>query len=107
DVHYGLAEAKRDQRAVVLAEAFARNPERFPNGRPVPRPLPTADWINPPKTLIAGEEAENAMTPESNPITIGAVRSSLEADLEHERPGILSGSFSDFGREESAERAAV
>jgi putative transposase len=106
DVHYGLAEAKRDQRAVVLAEAFARNPERFPNGRPVPRPLPTAVWINPPKTLIAGEEAENAMTPESNPITIGAVRSSLEADLEHERPGILSGSFSGFGREESAERAA-
>jgi putative transposase len=106
DVHYGLAEAKRDQRAVVLAEAFARNPERFPNGRPVPRPLPTAVWINPPKTLIAGEEAENAMTPESNSITIGVVRSSLEADLEHERPGILSGSSSGFGREESAERPA-
>ncbi len=93
DVHYELAEAKRDQRAVVLAEAFARNPERFPNGRPVPRPLPIAVWINPPKTLIAGEEAENAMTPESNPITIGAVRSALEADLDHQRPGILSGSF--------------
>ena len=29
------------------------------------------------------------MTPESNPITIGAVRSYLEADLEHERPGIF------------------
>jgi transposase len=29
-----------------------------------------------------------------------------DADLEHERPGILFGSFSGFGREESAERAA-
>ena len=31
----GLAEAKREQRARVLAEAFARHPERFPNGLPV------------------------------------------------------------------------
>ena len=48
DVHYGLAEAKLDLRAVVLAEAFAQHPERFPNGPPSPRPLPTAVWINPP-----------------------------------------------------------
>jgi len=48
DVHYGLAEAKWEQRARVLAEAFAQHPERFPNGRPSPRPLPTAVWINPP-----------------------------------------------------------
>jgi len=106
DVHYGLAEAKRDKRARVLAEAFARNPERFPNGRPSPRPLPTAVWINPPKVCVDGEEAENTMTPEPDLITIGAVRSSLEADLEQERPGILSGSFSRFGRKESAEQAA-
>ncbi len=88
DVHYGLAAAKRDKRALVLAEAFAQHPERFPNGRPTPRPLPTAVWINPPKTLLAGKGTENTMTSESNPITIGAVRSSLEADLEHEQPEI-------------------
>ena len=88
DVHYGLAEGKRDKRAHVLAEAFARNPERFPNGRPSPRPLPTAVWINPPKARVDSEEAKKAMTSESNPITIGAVRSSLEADLEHEQPEI-------------------
>ena len=88
DVHYGLAAAKREQRALVLAEAFAQHPERFPNGRPSPRPLPTAVWINPPKADVDGDEAENAMTPESHPITIGAVRSSLEADLDYERPEI-------------------
>jgi putative transposase len=48
DVHYGLAAAKREKRALVLAEAFARNPERFPNGMPMPKALPTAVWINPP-----------------------------------------------------------
>jgi putative transposase len=96
DVHYGLAAAKRDQRARVLAEAFARNPERFPNGRPSPRPLPTAVWINPPKARGDGEEAKNAMTLESDPITIGAVRSSLEVELEHERSGILNLTPADF-----------
>jgi putative transposase len=70
DVHYGLAAAKREQRARVLVEAFAKNPERFPNGCPVPRPLPTAVWINPPKTSPAGGEVENTLTPESRTGTI-------------------------------------
>jgi putative transposase len=48
DVHYGLAAVKREQRARVLAEAFARNPERFPNGLPQPKAVPSAVWINPP-----------------------------------------------------------
>jgi hypothetical protein len=65
-----------------------------------------AVWINPPKARVDGEEVENATTPESNPNAIGAVRSSFEADLGHERPGILSRSFSSFAREESAGRAA-
>ena len=88
DVHYGLAAAKREQRALVLAEAFAKNPERFPNGRPSPRPLPTAAWINPPKPRVEGEGVGNTPTSESNPITIEAVRSSLEADLERTQPEI-------------------
>jgi len=106
DVHYGLAEGKRDKRAHVLAEAFARNPERFPNGRPSPRPLPTAVWINPPKVPAVAEKVANPMILESDAAAIAAVRTSCDADLEHERPGILSGSFSGFGREESGERAA-
>jgi putative transposase len=61
DVHFGLAAAKREQRALVLAEAFAKNPERFPNGRPSPRPLPTAVWINPPKVPTVAEEVANPM----------------------------------------------
>src|SRR5207245_508210 len=98
DVHYGLAAAKREQRARVLAEAFALRPERFPNGRPSPRPLPTAVWINPPKAPIDGEEIVNAMTPEPDPVTIGAVRSCLEGDFEHERPGVLNLTPEDFLR---------
>ena len=70
DVHYGLAAAKREQRARVLVEAFVKNPERFPNGCPVPRPLPTAVWINPPKTSPVVGEVENTLTPESRTRTI-------------------------------------
>ena len=106
DVHYGLAAAKREQRARVLAKAFARHPERFPNGQPSPRPLPTTVWINPPKILAVAEKVSNPVTLESDAAAIGAVRASCDADLEHERPGILSGSFSGFGREQSAARAA-
>ncbi len=52
DVHYGLAEAKRKRRAEVLAAAFARHPERFAQGRPVPKAVPTAVWINPPANQL-------------------------------------------------------
>ena len=49
EVHYGLAAARRDQRAAVLAAAHQARPERFPRGVPMPPPLPTAVWINKPK----------------------------------------------------------
>ena len=88
DVHHDLAATKRDQRGHVLARAFALHPERFPNGTPSPRPLPTAVWINPPKARVGDDEVKNAMTSESNPITIEAVGSSLEADLEREQTEI-------------------
>jgi len=68
DVHFGVAEAKREQRGHVLAEAFAQHPERFPHGRPSPRPLPTAVWINPPKVSVAGEDTETTTTTEPNTI---------------------------------------
>jgi putative transposase len=49
-VHYGQAQQLYDQRAVVLADAYARNPERFVRQPPVPPALPTAAWINKPDT---------------------------------------------------------
>ena len=48
DVHYLRAESKRQVRAQALQAAFARSPERFPNGHPVPPSLPAAAWINRP-----------------------------------------------------------
>jgi putative transposase len=48
DVHYGLAEKRREQRAVVLQDAFEKNPQRFVRGLPKPALLPTAAWINKP-----------------------------------------------------------
>ena len=47
--HHGQAQQLYDQRAVVLAEAYARNPERFVRQPPVPPKLPTAAWINKPQ----------------------------------------------------------
>jgi putative transposase len=52
-VHYGQAEAVREERAQVLATAYAAHPERFVKGLPKPPHLPKAAWINEPKT---GEE---------------------------------------------------
>lgn len=56
DVHFGLAEAKRAQRAGVLAAAYAATPERFVRRPPTPALLPTAAWINPPKLLPESSE---------------------------------------------------
>lgn len=90
DVHFGMAQAKREQRRQVLAEAFAQHPERFPNGRPSPRPLPTAVWINPPRQRVGDEEAANTTTSESNPITIETLRSSLDANPERGQPELTN-----------------
>jgi putative transposase len=86
DVHYGLAEAKREQRARVLAEAFARNPERFPNGRPQPKAVPSAVWINPPVNDVERSRAETTMTQESREIAIVDPGASCEAVLAAHRP---------------------
>lgn len=86
DVHYGLAEAKREQRALVLADAFARYPERFPHGRPQPRPLPTAVWINPPKSPVIVDEVVKTLPLPSRLGGIEALRASCEADPGRERP---------------------
>lgn len=47
-MHFGQAQQLYDQRAVVLTDAYARNPERFVRKPPAPPELPTAAWINKP-----------------------------------------------------------
>jgi len=92
DVHYGLAETKRERRAEVLAEAFTRHPERFPHGRPQPQALPTAVWINPPARLAEAVPPENTMTQESRSIAIVDPGASCEVDFEAdrlERPNLM------------------
>ncbi|KND38888.1 transposase [Streptomyces stelliscabiei] len=46
-VHFGTAEEVRDQRAVTLAEAYTRHPERF-GRRPRLPEIPQQAWINDP-----------------------------------------------------------
>lgn len=46
-VHFGTAEQVRDQRAVTLAEAYDKRPERFAR-RPRPPEIPHQAWINDP-----------------------------------------------------------
>ena len=49
DVHYGRAEAIRQQRAAVLDAAYQAHPERFVRKPPTPPPLPHTAWINKPE----------------------------------------------------------
>jgi putative transposase len=53
-VHQGLAQQYHQQRQQVLQAAYARHPERFIKGQPLPPALPTAVWINPPKPTDTG-----------------------------------------------------
>ncbi|WP_328914256.1 MULTISPECIES: IS3 family transposase [unclassified Streptomyces] len=46
-VHFGTADEVRDQRAVTLATAYGRHPERF-GRRPRPPEIPQQAWINDP-----------------------------------------------------------
>ena len=48
DVHHGRASQLLDIRGHVLAGAYAAHPERFVMGRPAPKPVPAAVWINRP-----------------------------------------------------------
>ncbi len=52
-VHHGQAPAVVAHRGQVLATAYARHPERFVKGRPVPMALPTTVWINRPQSVLA------------------------------------------------------
>lgn len=52
EVHFGLAQRRREQRAQALRSAFEKNPERFVRGIPKPPTLPTQVWINKPKETV-------------------------------------------------------
>ena len=56
DVHHGLADAVREQRALVLTAAYNAHPERFINKLPVPPTIPTNSWINPPAQTEAAAQ---------------------------------------------------
>ena len=53
DVHTGRAETVRQQRQVVLQQAYQAHPERFVQACPRPAKLPAAAWINPPRPKLA------------------------------------------------------
>lgn len=48
-VHYGEAKEVLKLRKKVLHAAYQVHPERFVHQEPLPQPLPTAAWINPPQ----------------------------------------------------------
>jgi putative transposase len=56
-VHYGTAEAIRNQRQQTLSAAYATNPMRFRHRPPVAPTIPPVAWINPP---VREEVAHNS-----------------------------------------------
>ena len=57
-VHDGRATELHAARALVLLQAYTAHPERFVNQLPIPPPLPTAAWINPPKPTESQEVSQ-------------------------------------------------
>ncbi len=66
-VHHGQAAAVSAARQQTLDAAYARHPERFVGGRPVPPLVPDAVWINAPRpqqqTLVTAAATEAAVPP--------------------------------------------
>ena len=54
-LHHGRASERHATRAAVLNGAHTTHPERFVNRAPVPPPIPTAVYINPPKPVSTEE----------------------------------------------------
>ncbi len=52
-VHQGQADLVLQKRSIVLERAYQTHPERFVHGVPTPIAVPSAVWINPPKTTQA------------------------------------------------------
>ena len=80
DVHFQRAEYVLRKRQAVLQAAYAKTPERFVKGIPIPAQLPDAVWINPPtsrtSTLIehpTKNENENSHCMSAVPVSFGAM----------------------------------
>ena len=82
-LHYGTAAQVVTARQSVLEAAYAAHPERFVKGLPAPPVLPTAVWINPPKT-VADQAPQKQRLPEIH----GPQKP--DAPLTHPRPGYPS-----------------
>ena len=67
-VHVGQAEVVHAARRDVLAGAYARHPERFVRQVPLPPPLPTPAWINPPP-LFSTTTTSSSSPPAALPAT--------------------------------------
>jgi hypothetical protein len=61
-IHYGQAQAMREDRQTVLDAAFLATPSRFKSLRPQAATLPTAAWINPPPPETAAREKPASRT---------------------------------------------
>jgi putative transposase len=73
DVHFHRAKNVLQKRQVVLAAAYARTPQRFVKGAPVPMQVPQAVWINPPKPAKDSKnENENSYCKSAVPVSFGA-----------------------------------
>jgi len=69
-VHHGQAAAVSNARQLTLDAAYARHPERFVGGRPVPPLVPDAVWINPPgsqQQRMVAAAATGAAVPADEP----------------------------------------
>jgi putative transposase len=82
-LHYGQAPQVLASRTEVLQAAYAKHPERFVHGCPLPQALPEAVWINPP----ARAEAEN-----KKGLPAAHCPQKPDAPLTHPRPGYPSSS---------------
>jgi len=73
DVYFGRAQAVLEQRHQVLLAAYARHPERFPNGPPRRQVLAPATYINPPPPALT--PVQGMSLPETTGVidTAGAV----------------------------------
>lgn len=66
-LHYGLGEAHRSRRRLVLDAAYAEHPERFVRGKPILPPLPEAVWINKPNETCEYESERQAKDEKDTP----------------------------------------
>lgn len=91
-VHYGRANTVTEQRADVLAAAFAARPDRFVSGAPQPPRPPLAAWINPPNDEKAAL-LRHSQRPRLLPLAFDALpasSSSIEPATDHRQPVLLN-----------------